>query len=148
MYGTHSKNIQVLGQLNHRCGMTSQMCSFKIEQAFDLLQSENWFEALLVCVRLFVKLEVARHFICLTGCVWPETCNSAVCKISCPKHWYANVQMSVVTTPFNPSGFYHCYLLLNFLTIVNYRYIVVLRINGFICKKEIIEIVPLSFCGP
>jgi len=30
MYRTYSKNIQVLGQLNHRCGMTSQTRSFRI----------------------------------------------------------------------------------------------------------------------
>ena len=43
MCGTHSKNIQVLGQLNHRCGMTSHTRSFKTLQVFVLLQSENWF---------------------------------------------------------------------------------------------------------
>ena len=41
MYGANSKNLQVLGQLNHRCGMTSQTRSFRIGQEFVLLQSEN-----------------------------------------------------------------------------------------------------------
>ena len=69
MYGTNSKNIQVLGQLNHICVMTSQTRSFMIGQEFVLLQSENQFAASLVCVRLFLTLELARRFIFLTLCV-------------------------------------------------------------------------------
>ena len=63
MYGTNPKNIQVLGQLNHRCGMTSKTRSFKIGQEFVILQSENWFETSLVCVRLFLTLDVAMRLI-------------------------------------------------------------------------------------
>jgi len=148
MYGTKSKNIELLGQLNYRWGMNSQTRSFRIGQEFVLLQSENWFTASQVCVRLFLTLEVARRFICVVLCVWHETCNSVVCKISCPTHRYANVQISVVTTPFDPSCVFHCNLLLNFFTSVNYRYILVPGINGFLCKNEIIEIVPLPWCGP
>jgi len=137
------QNIQVLGQLNHRCGMTSQTRSFRIGQEWVHMQSENWFAASLVCVRLFLTLDVTRRFICLTLCVtWNTVCNNVVCKSACPTHQYANVQVSVVTTPFHPS------LLLNFFTIVNYRYIVVHRINGFLCIYKINENVPLSFCGP
>ena len=79
--------------------------------------------------------------------VWPEICNSAVCKMSCPTHRYANVQISAVTTPFDLSCVNHCNLLLNIFTIVNYRYMVVPRINGLLCKKRIIKFVPLSLCG-
>jgi len=80
--------------------------------------------------------------------VWHETCNNDVCKSSCPTHLYANVQISVVTIPFDPSCVYHCNLLLNSFTIVNYRYIVVYRIIGFPCINKINEIVPLLFAGP
>jgi len=61
---------------------------------------------------------------------------------------YANVQISVVTTPFDPSCVYHCNLLLHFFTTDNYRHIVVPRINAFLCINKINESVPLSFCGP
>jgi len=66
---TYSKNIQVLDQRNHRCEMTSQTRSFRIGQEWVHLQSKNWFTASLVCVRLFLTLEVTRHFIWLTLCV-------------------------------------------------------------------------------
>jgi len=66
----------LLGQLYYRCGMTSQTSSFRIGQECVLLQSENWLAASLVCVRLFLTLEVARFFICLTLCV---TWNMLLC---------------------------------------------------------------------
>jgi len=64
-------------------------------------------------------------------------------KLSCPIHWYANVQISVVTKPFDFSCVYHCNVLLIFLKIVNYIYtcIVLPIINGFLCKTKINEIV-------
>ena len=52
-----------------------------------------------------------------------------------------------LTEPFDLSCVYHCNLLLNFFTVVNYIYIVVPRINGFLCKNKINEMVPRSFCG-
>jgi len=58
MYGTNSKNIQVLGQLNHRCGMTSQTRSFRIEQEKTDLQ--------LYLYELFSTLEEVMRLICLT----------------------------------------------------------------------------------
>ena len=127
MYGTNSKNIQVRGQINHRCayvglGNNLLFAIRKLTRSFTCMCTVvfdtrgDW--------ALFAKL-----------CVWPESCCSAVCKMSCPTHRYANVQLSVVTTPFDLSCVYHCNLLLNFLTSVNFRYIVLPRINGFLCKK-------------
>ena len=49
---------------------------------------------------------------------------------------YENVPISVVTTPLDPSCVNHCNLLLNFFKLVNYIYIVVPRINCFLCKKK------------
>jgi len=115
------------------------------------LQSENWLAASLVCVRLFLTLEVARRFFCLTLCVMKhetETCTNDICKISCPTHQYENFQISVVATHFDSSCVYHCKLLLNCFRIVNYIYRVVPKINAFLCIKKMNEIVPLSFCGP
>jgi len=63
------KNIQVLGQPSHRCRMTLKMRWFRIGQELVLLQSENWFAASPVCVRLFLTLEVAMRLIFLTVCV-------------------------------------------------------------------------------
>jgi len=42
-----------------------------------------------------------------------------------------------MTTPFDPLCVYHCNLLLKFLTVVNYRYIAVLRKNGFLRNNKI-----------
>jgi len=53
MYGTNFKNIQVLGQLNHKCGMTSQMRSFRIGKNLSFCNIKNWFTGSRVCVRLF-----------------------------------------------------------------------------------------------
>ena len=137
------QNLQVLGQLNHRCGMTSQTRSLRM------------------CPSAIRKL--IRSSICMRTVVFDARCVQAlyllniVCDLKhvtvlfvnfvCPTHRYANDQISVVTTPVDPSRVYHCKLLFNVFTIIIYIYIVVPRINGFLCKQEI-RIVPLSCCGP
>ena len=59
--------------------------------------------------------------------------------MSRPTHRYANVQISVVTTPFDLKCIYHYYLL-QFFTIVNYIYYAITRINGFLSNNKLMNL--------
>jgi len=135
MYGTYSETYKLSASSTTDAGWPSKLAHLGLGKNGSFCNKKNWFAASLVCVGLILTLEVVGRVICYMW-VWHETCNNAVCKSSCPSHRYANVQIPVVTTPFDSSCVYHCNLLVNVFTIVNYRYIVVPRINGFLCINK------------